>query len=124
MDVVSSISDDAPPITPPMPDRRPSASQIRQSWPVSPRPGPGSAQGPLHAVEGGHGLARPGPADHQAVAGQAVEVVGVGGLAELEHHVVGRVHHVVDGPHAGQGQPAGQPARRRADLDAGEHPRR
>ena len=34
----------------------------------------------------------------------------MGGLAELEHHVVGGVDHVVDRPHAGQGEAAGQPA--------------
>ena len=50
-----------------------------------------------------------GPAHQQAAAGQPVEVVGVGGLAELQHHVVGGVHHVVDGAHAG-GHAAGGPA--------------
>ncbi len=44
------------------------------------------------------------------------------GLAELEHHVVGGVHHVVDRPHPCQGETAGEPRRGRPDLDPGERP--
>ena len=74
-----------------------------------PEPRAGVPELALHAVQGGHPLPRPRPSDHQTVPGEPVEVVGVGGLAQFEHHVVGGVHHVVDGSHAGQGQAAGQP---------------
>ena len=76
--------------------------------------------GPFDTVEGGHLLARSRGADAQAVARQLVEVVGMGGLAELEHDVVGSVDDVVDGPHPGQGEPARHPRRRGPDLDTGE----
>ena len=95
---------------PPMPTGAPVASQIRQSWPVSPRPGPGRPRvrsTPSSVVTGSPG---DGPPHQQPAAVQPVEVVGVGGLAELQHHVVGGVDHVVDGSHAGGHQPAGQPA--------------
>ena len=84
--------------------------------------GPRTAERPLHPVEGGEGLARPGPPDDQPMPGQPVEVVGVAGLSELEHHVVGRVDHVVDGAHAGQGQTSGQPLGGRSHPDPGDHP--
>ena len=75
----------------------------------------------LHAVERLDRLAGPGPPDDQPTAGQQREVVGVGGLAQLEHDVVRRVDHVVDRTHAGQEQPLGDPARRRAHGDVVEH---
>ena len=99
---------------PAMPTGDPSASQIRQSSPVSPESGTGPPEGPDHAVEGGQRLARLGPPDHQTVAGQSVEVVGVGGLAQFQHHIVGRIDHIVDRSHPGQRQPSGQPLEERA----------
>ncbi len=118
---VSAISDEAPPMIPPIPTGVPSASQMRQSSPVSPRLRPRTPTVRCHAVERLERLTRPGPADDQPPPGQARQVVGVGGLAELEHHVVRGVDHVVDRAHAGQEQPAGDPARRRPDRDVVEH---
>ena len=46
---------------------------------------------------------------------------GFSGVAEIEHHVVGRVDDVVDGTHARQRQPACHPVRRGADPDVEEH---
>ena len=43
--------------------------------------------------------------------GDQVEVVGVVGVPELEHHVVGDVHHAVDGAYAEGGEAVGQPLR-------------
>ena len=74
----------------------------------------------LHPVEREHGLAGDGPPDAEASAAERVEVVGVVGLVELQHHVVRHVDHVVDGAHAGPGQPLGHQRGRRADLDAGQ----
>ena len=39
-------------------------------------------------------------------------------LADLEHHVVGDIHHVTDGSHACEVQPPLHPAWRRSDADA------
>ena len=72
---------------------------------------------PLDLVEGDEGLLRPSPPHEQPPAREAVEVVGVVGLAQLEHHVVGDVDHVADGAHAGHGQPSRQPGGRRAHGD-------
>ena len=97
---------------PPTPTGVPSASQMRQSSGPTRR---------AHLVEGDEGLALgPAPADEQAPARQAVEVVGVVGLAQLEHDVVGDVDHVADGPHPGHGEAPGQPGGRRADGDPGD----
>ena len=97
---------------------------MTQSSPVSPSPRPGTpriAATPSSVSSSSPGRARrttrPAPAE-------AVEVVGVGGLAELEHHVVRGVDDVVDRPHAGERQPARHPARRRPDRHVGEHPHR
>ena len=109
--VVSAISDEAPPMIPPMPTGVPSASQMRQSSPVSPRLRPRTPTVRSHAVERLDRLARPGPPDARARARQERQVVGVGGLAQLEHDVVRRVDHVVDRAHAGQQQPLGDPTR-------------
>ena len=87
---------------------------------MSPRPRPGHAQGAGDAVERLDRLTGPGAADDQAAPAQPGQVVGVGGLAPLEHHVVRGVDDVVDGPHAGQGEPLGDPPRRRADHHAVE----
>ena len=46
-----------------------------------------------------------------------VVVEGVDGLAQLEHHVVGDVHQIVDGAHAGGRQPFLHPGGGRSDLD-------
>ena len=84
----------------------------------------------LDAVEGLQCLFRPGRADDDgrrlaAGAGlQFVVVEGVQRLAPFQHDVVGHVDDVVDGPHAGIGEPPLHPARRRADGDVLEQGRR
>ncbi len=64
------------------------------------------AEHPLDVVERDERLARAGGADAEDRPRQAVEVVGVGRLTELEHHVVRRVDHVGDRPHTGQREAA------------------
>jgi hypothetical protein len=71
------------------------------------------------AVEQLEGLPVAGPPRREAAV-EAVEVVGVRRLAELEHHVVRGVHDVVDRAHPAQLEAAGQPPRRRPDRDAVE----
>ncbi len=105
---------------PPMPTGVPSASQMRQSSPVSPRLRPCSPVVRSHAVEGLDRLAGPGPAHNEAWSGQERQVVGVGGLAELEHDVVGGVDDVVDRAHARQQQALCDVAGRRADRDVAQ----
>ncbi len=75
------------------------------------------------AVERAHGLARPGSADGQLVASDAVEVEGVQRLPGLEHRVVGDVDDVRDRALAGCHQAGLQPGRRGADADILEHAR-
>ena len=81
-----------------------------------PRPRPGTPSVRVDAVEGLDRLARTGPTHRQPAPGQPRQVVGVGGLAQLEHDVVGGVDHVVDRPHPGQRQAPGHPLRRGADA--------
>jgi hypothetical protein len=57
-------------------------------------------EGPLHPVQGAKPLPLPGPA-HQDPLPHEAEVKGVHGLGPLQHHVVGDVHDVADGAHAG-----------------------
>ena len=105
-------SDEAPPMIPPMPTGLPSASQIRQSSPVSPRLRPCSptfrrTPSSVSTVSPGRGVA-----DGQPTSGQQRQVVGMGRLAQLEHDVVRGVDDVVDRAHAGQQQALGDPTRR------------
>ena len=81
---------------PPMPTGVPSASQMRQSSPVSPRLRPRTPTVRSTPSRVSMRLARAGPAHREAAAGQQRDVVGVGGLPELEHDVVRGVDHVVD----------------------------
>ncbi len=71
----------------------------------------------LHAIQRPKTFAGARPTDHQRASGDAIEVEGVHRLAELEHDVVGDVHHVVDRADAGRGQPLGEPVRRSAHTD-------
>ena len=71
----------------------------------------------LVAVQGLDGLALPGGADDDVAALHAGEVEGVHGLAVLQHHVVGDVHDVVDGPDAGVAQPFPHPGGGGLDPD-------
>ena len=82
------------------------------------------AQGALLTIEGDEPFAGPaGPQAHLACIGRAarstgqrIPVEGMQGLAGLEHHQVGDVHHVVDRTHSGPLQALLQPGRRRAHL--------
>ena len=56
-------------------------------------------------------------------AGDLRAVERVQRLAQFEHHVVGRVDDVVERAHPAQFEPAPDPDRRRADLDAGHRER-
>ena len=98
-----------------------SASQIRQSSPVSPRLPPGTPT--VRVTPSSVSSVSPGSA-RRTISPRPpsrVEVVGVGGLPALEHHVVRRVDHVVDRSHAGQGEPIGDPLRRWADHHVAEN---
>ena len=57
------------------------------------------------------------PADNQASTSQTIEIERVHRLTELEHHVVGHVDDVVDGPDTSRLESLGQPARGRADTN-------
>ena len=79
-------------------------------------------QGPLGELEDGaveqlEGLAGDRTANREGGARQAVAVIGVGGLAELEHHVVGGVDDVVDRAHPAALEPEREPRRRGCDPD-------
>jgi hypothetical protein len=77
--------------------------------------------GPGHTVERLDRLTGFGTTDDEAAPPQPLDVIGMGGLPELEHHVVRRVDHVVDRSHAGQGEAIGDPPGRRAHDDVAEH---
>ena len=49
---------------------------------------------------------------HPDVAPELLQIVGVHGLSQLEHHVVGDIHHRADGAHTGAPQPLTHPQRR------------
>ncbi len=74
-------------------------------------------EGALDTVEGRDRLAVAGPSHPQRALRHRGGVVGVVGLAQLEHDVVGGVDHVVDGSHPERGEPIGDPAGRRLDAD-------
>ena len=50
----------------------------------------------LDAVERAHFFARARPPHHDALLGQQIQIERVQGMAQFEHHVVGRIHHIVD----------------------------
>ena len=93
---------------------------MRQSSPVSPRLRPRSPV--VRCTPSRVSTVSPGRArrTREAASGQERQVVGVGGLAELEHDVVRGVDDVVDRAHAGQQQALGDPARRRGDGDVAQ----
>ena len=81
----------------------------------------GGGQLAVVAVQGLDDLALPGGADHDPAAVHAGEVKGVHGLAVLQHDVVGDVHDVVDGAHAGGAQPLSHPQGGGGDLHVAHH---
>jgi len=74
----------------------------------------------LAAVEAHQLLFRMGVAHPDAALLQGLPVEGVEGMTELQEHVVGRVHHVVDRPDADRLEPLGHPRRRRPHLESHE----
>jgi hypothetical protein len=78
-------------------------------------------EGAFGAVEGDHRLALRRPPHAEPVPAEGVEVVGVGRLVQLEHHVVADVDDVVDGSHAGGTEPPRHPGHRCSDLHARHH---
>ena len=67
-------------------------------------------QVPLDAVQGGEtALAALGQAHHDFAPPEALKVEGMQGLAELQQHVVGDIHQVVDGPQARHLEAAAHP---------------
>src|SRR5439155_447845 len=70
------------------------------------------------AVGRGGPLAGGAAAHHEAPLDESLEVEGVQRLAALEHHVVGRVDHRVEGPHAGAPKAEPHPEGRGHDVDA------
>ena len=78
-------------------------------------------QGSGGFVQSDQGFACVRPA-HGNAAVQGVEIIGVRGLAQLEHHVVGDVNRQRDGTHAGQSQTRNHPRwSRRVHVDATNH---
>jgi len=76
----------------------------------------------VHPVQGGHALPWQG-ASHDDRRGAAwpggpelVIVKGVQWLPKLQHHIVGDVHHIVDGALARQGEQALHPKRRGPNM--------
>ena len=65
-------------------------------------------------VEGRHGLAVSGPADHDPGTLELADVERVQGLSQLQHHVVGEVDEGGDRPDADRLQPPADPVRARA----------
>ena len=78
-------------------------------------------QGALRSVQGGELFAGGGAAHDDVPVGDGVQVEGVQGLVEFQHHIVGDIHHIVDGAQAGAGQAVLQPPGGGADLDAADY---
>ena len=78
-------------------------------------------EGAVLSVERGEALALVRQTDAESAAAERVEVVGVVGLVEFEHHVVADVDDVADRTHAGRGEALGHPVGRWLHLDAGDH---
>ncbi len=85
--VLKLISVSAPPITPPMPTARAASATTHMSF-VSVRSAPSSVRIFSPALRAPH---------DDAVFLQLIEIESVQRLAQLEHHVIRDVHHVVDG---------------------------
>ena len=75
-------------------------------------------EGALFAVQRGQRLTGPGAAHDDCGVTHAVEVEGVKRLVVLQHHEVGGVDHVADGPQPGPDEAVLQPLGRFADGHA------
>ena len=74
------------------------------------------------AVQGGQFLSFGCQADDDFAALHVAVVEGMHGLAVFQHHIVGNVHDVVDGPYPHGAQPLPHPLGRRGDLHVAHHP--
>ena len=79
-------------------------------------------QVPHVAVQSGEGLALPALPDHNLAGAYIPIVKGVHGLAVFQHHIVGDVHNVVDGPYPVGTEPLAHPFGGGADFHIGNHP--
>ncbi len=86
--------------------------------------GNGGIQRALDAVERFHFFARLGLANHDAVIAHKIVVVGMQGMPQFQHHVVGNVDHVVDAGHACGFQAILQPRTAKAEFSRREPPAR
>ena len=57
------------------------------------------------------------PAHNEGLTGQRVVIIGVHGLSQFHHHIVGHVNHVADGTHTAGTQLVLHPVRRRHNLN-------
>ncbi len=89
-------------------DRPPVIGDNRHAW----------VESPGHAVQCGERLAGLGPPGDHCRAAKLLQVVRMHRLIQLEHDVVGRVHHIVDGSHPDRFQSPGQPGGRGRDPDS------
>ena len=62
-------------------------------------------------------------AHHDAFFAELIEIVCVQGMAQLEHHVVRDIHHVIDGFLADGFEALAQPVRRRLNFHAAQYAR-
>ncbi|OPZ65436.1 MAG: hypothetical protein BWY83_03025 [bacterium ADurb.Bin478] len=72
-------------------------------------------------VQGDEGLARLRRAHTNLMFFQHAIIECVQRLSALQHHIVGDIHHIVDGPHAAGIQPRGHPVGRRLNGDVFQH---
>ena len=112
--VFSSTSDSAPPITPATATGF-SASAMTSMSVVSVR---------VFAVQGCDRFAVPRPPDNDSLARQFVQIKRVKRLPHFQHHVIGHIHDIVDGPLPCRFQSRLHPCGRRPDFHAPHQPRR
>ena len=75
----------------------------------------------LDSIQGDQLLTGPGAPSHDFGTLEVGEIVRVHRLVQLEHHVVGRINHIVDGTNSHRRQPIRQPSRRGCDLHPPQH---
>ena len=81
-----------------------------------------AGEGAVHAVQGSDGLAVLGQAHADLALFDVAQVKGMHGLAVFQHHIVGDVHDVVDGPHTQSAQTLPHPAGRGFHPDVFHNP--
>ena len=76
---------------------------------------------PVFAIQSLYELAFPGLPNHDGRSAELRQVESVEGLTQLQEHVVGGVHHIVDGPGACSPDPCCQPRGRRSHFHPPDH---